>query len=245
MMSRSVVVQEHPLRRRKMILAACLMVLAALAAGLLIGGFGSLQLQWASLQENRELQGRVVVQAQQLEGLRLWQADNQTRMEVDSAALEIVRLELAAQQETIAELERGIRFYKSLMAPGELAEGLIIRSMDIAPTEHGNIYQFRVLVQQNARKQELVSGVLKVQVLGVIAGEERQFDLSELSQQVPNTDIRLRFKYFQAIDGELMLPEGFFPTMLRVSAVSSGQGQTEVVEQFPWAVQERLSHVGQ
>lgn len=221
------------------------MVLAALAAGLLIGGFGSLQLQWENLQEKRELQERVVLQARQLEALRQWQADNQTRLEVDSAALEIVRLELAAQQETIAELERGIRFYKSLMAPGELAQGLNIRSVDLAPTEQENVYQFRILVQQNDSRQELVSGVLIVKVLGESAGAEREFDLSELSEQVPNTDIRLRFKYFQAIDGELKLPAGFVPTMLRVSAVSGKKGQADVVEQIPWAVQERLSHVRQ
>jgi len=245
MMSRSVVVQEHPLRRRRLLLAIGLVVLAVFAGGLMIGGFGGLRMEWESMEEIRELRERVVLQSHQLEELKQWQADNQTRREIDGAALEIVRQELAAQQETIAELERGIRFYKSLMAPGELAEGLSIRSVDMVPTDDANRYQFRVLVQQSARKHELMTGSLKVSVLGETAGDKQEYELSTLSGQVPNADIRLRFKYFQAIDGELTLPPGFNPQQVHVAAKTTKPSRADVTKDFPWSVQEKLSHVGQ
>ena len=245
MMSRSVVVQHDPVRQRRRKLLRGVIVVAVFLVGIVGGGSSSYGLYWSVSEENWTLREHLVVQARQLEELRQWQVNNQTRREVDSAALEMVRKELAAQQEMIAELERGIRFYKSLMAPGELAEGLNIRSIDLIADEPAGRFKFRVLVQQSARKHELMTGILKVSVVGEKAGEPAEFDLSDLSLQVPHADIRLRFKYFQAIDGELELPEGFTPQFLRVSAKSTKPRRSEVSEEFPWSVQEKLSHVGQ
>ncbi len=245
MMSRSVVVQHDPVRERRRKLLRGVIVVAVFLIGIVGGGFSSYGLYWSVSEENWALREHLAVQARQLEELQQWQVDNQTHREVDSAALEIVRKELAAQQEMIAELERGIRFYKSLMAPGELAEGLTIHSIDLIADEPAGRFQLRVLVQQSARKHELMTGILKVSVVGEKAGEPVEFDLSDLSLQVPNADIRLRFKYFQAIDGELELPEGFTPEILRVSAKSTKPRRSEVSKEFPWSVQEKLSHVGQ
>lgn len=245
MMSRSVVVQADPRARRRRQILAGLLFVAVFVVGILIGGSNSLNLYWSAAQENRDLRDRVVVQARKLEDLQQWRVDNETRSEVDSAALEMVRSELASQQETIAELERGIRFYKSLMAPGEEAEGVNVRSVDVLAMEEDGRYPFRVLVQQNARKHDLVTGTMQVVVIGRSQGEKVEYDLSNLSEQVPSADIRLRFKYFQAIDGELTLPEGFRPESVKVSAKSTKPRRSEVSKEFPWSVQEKLSHVGQ
>jgi len=220
-------------------------VLGVFAAGLLIGGFGSLQLSLQSGAENRVLRETVAGQAQELEQLRQWQVDKQTRIEIDEAALEMVRQELAAQQETIAELDKGIRFYRSLMAPEELTEGLSVRSIDLKPGPDQRRYQFRILVQQSARKHALLTGTLKIELIGTENGEEVEYNLTDLSDQVPSTGIRLRFKYFQAIEGELELPGGFTPQLVRASAQSTKPRREKFSKEFAWSVQEKLSHVGQ
>lgn len=245
MMSRSIVVQHDPGRQRRRGLLAVAILVAAFLIGLLSGDYNSYRILWSMRDENVELKEQLVVQTRQLEALQQWQADNSTRAEIDTAALELVRQELAAQQEMIAELDRGIRFYKSLMAPGELAEGLNLRSIDLIAGEVPGRFQFRVLVQQSARKHELLTGTINVSLVGLSEGKTAEFDLSELSEEVPKADIRLRFKYFQAIDGELELPAGFTPQLVRVSAKSTKPRRSQVSEEFPWSVQEKLSHVGQ
>ena len=245
MMSRSVVVQHDPRRRRRQRVLAGLALLGTFVAGVLLGGFGSFNLLWSATQENDYFREQLAPLSRQVEELQQWQADNQIRRDIDAAALELVRLELASQQGTIAELERGIKFYKSLMAPGELADGLTIRSIDIIAQEQPGHYQFRIMVQQSARKHELLTGTLNVWVVGELDGKEAKFDLTKLSAELPNTDIRLRFKYFQAIDGELALPAGFIPQIVQMSAKSTKPRRSEISEEFPWPVQEKLSHVGQ
>jgi hypothetical protein len=220
-------------------------VIGVFVAGWLIGGFTSLQSSFETSAENRALRERVTLQAREIEQLRQWQADNRTRLEIDEAALELVRLELAAQQETIAELEKGMRFYKSLMAPEEITEGLSVRSIDLKPGLDERRFQFRILVQQSARKHSLLTGTLNIELIGTVNGEEVEYNLTDLSEQVPGAGIRLRFKYFQAIEGELELPAGFTPQMMRASAQSTKPRRAEFTRDFAWSVQEKLSHVGQ
>ncbi len=243
--SRSIVVQRDPVRERRRKLLLVVIASAVILVALVSGAGGTLRLYMDAAAENSGLRELVSRQGKELEELRQWRAENSTRGEVDAAALEMVRRELASQQETIAELERGIRFYKSLMAPGELAEGLNVRSIDFTPGEHEAHYSFRILVQQNARKHALMTGTAQVVVLGTLDGQAVEYNLAEWSEQLPNTDIRLRFKYFQAIDGELALPSGFVPEMVKVTARSTKPRRSEVSAEFPWSVQEKISHVGQ
>ena len=131
------------------------------------------------------------------------------------------------------------------MAPEEQAEGLTISTFDGVPGTHEGHYQFRILVQQSARRHNLVSGTLKVNLVGTRGGAEEVIELSKLTEDVPSSDIRLRFKYFQAIDGDLDIPEGFIPLRFEVVAKSSKPKKAQVTKTFPWSVQEKLTHVGQ
>ena len=244
MTSRSIVIQDDPRRRRRLRWLVGFIAVALFFGGLAIGSYGSLSLGVESSMENRRLRERIVFMAEELEALRQWKADNATRQEIDSVALSQVREELAEQQETIAELEKGIQFYRSLMAPDEQADGLSVRSISIAPGLDGK-HDFRILVQQSARKHELLTGTLQVTVKGTLNGEPVTYNLSDISDQVPSPDIRLRFKYFQAIDGVLELPEGFLPQVLNASARAVKPRRSVADAEFPWSVQEEISNVGQ
>ncbi len=243
MTTRSIVIQDDPSQRRRRWIRLTLAGLGLLLAGLLLGGYGNLYLGLESAWENRSLREQIVAQARQLESLRQWKSDAETGREIDRAALELVRQELAEQQEAIAELEKGVHFYRSLMAPGEQSEGLSVHSIDLKPGQDDDSYQFRILVQQSARKHNLLTGTLQILVHGDEDGQEKAYNLSELSEQVPDPEIRLRFKYFQAIDGELALPAGFTPRTVSAAARSSKPRRVTVEKEFPWSVQEKISDV--
>lgn len=181
-------------------------------------------------QEISRLEGELQVQA--------------TRHEVDRQALEMVRREIAAQKERASALEEGLRFYRSLMAPGEIAQGLSLRPLELVSTENPLRYTFRIVAQQEARKHNLLKGELSLEVVGVLDGEQVSYSMAELSEDVEGLDVPLRFRYFQSIEGELELPEGFEPNSVSAVATASSPKKAEVREQFPWHVQERFTHVG-
>lgn len=244
-MHRSIVVQQHPDRRRWLGIFAALLGLMLLLVGFFAGGYNGLSWSRSVSAENEYLLGQLQLARKQLDELQRWRGNREMREEIEGGALELVRQTLAEQQALIAELEQGIRFYKSLMAPGELVEGLSVRGIDLIPGIEAGRYQFRILVQQSARKHDLLTGTLRVELQGLRDGEQVSLELSGLSEQIPRPDIRLRFKYFQAIDGELELPEGFVPRKMIAYAKSSKPSGEEIRNEFPWSVQEKLTHVGQ
>jgi len=165
------------------------------------------------------------------------------RHDVDRTALELVRQELAAQREQIAGLEEGIRFYRSLMAPGEIAQGFSLRKIELVAREEPGRYGFRIVVQQEARKHVSVRGELYAEVSGQQGGEPRSYPLAALSTDLEGIVIPLRFRYFQSIEGDLLLPEGFEPQAVNVVATLSVPEKAEAREQYPWQVQQKFTHV--
>ena len=167
-----------------------------------------------------------------------------TRNEVDRAALEMVRSELAQQKLQIAELEEGIQFYRSLMAPGEIGQGLSLRPIELVPAGIDRRYAFRLVAQQEARKHSTLEGELYAELIGIENGERKVYPLSSLSDDLDSSVIRLRFKYFQPIEGELTLPAGFQAETISVIASATKPRDMEAREQFPWNPQEKFTNVG-
>ncbi len=90
----------------------------------------------------------------------------------------------------------------------------------------------------------MVEGTLSVEVFGLKGEAEVSYPLAELSEDFDRGAAALHFRYFQAIEGELVLPEGFEPRGMTVVARVSKPRETEVREQFPWKLQERFINVG-
>jgi hypothetical protein len=58
--------------------------------------------------------------------------------------------------------------------------------------------------------------------------------LKALSDDIENTDIKLRFRYFQEVKGRLRLPEGFKPLNVQVTAKRDGSSSAKVERTFDW-----------
>ncbi len=233
-------------QRRKQLQILVLSVAAALVLGL--GFFLGQRTAYSGLaidpEAYRVMQQELPAAREQLKALEGELDVQGTRYEVDRRALEMVRRELAAQRERIAGLEEEVRFYQSLMAPSEIAQGLSLRAIELVERQEPGRYAYRIVVQQEARKHELLKGTLYAEVFGELGEEQVSYPLSELSADLGETVVALRFRYFQAIEGELVLPEGFEPNGISVVATVSAPRKAEAREQYPWQLQERFTHVG-
>lgn len=237
-MRRSVVVQQHPQHRYRLILLTVTGAVVLFLGGYFIGAYGSLNRHLTDSGELQTLREQVMVAESELEQQRLWRVMRETRDDIESDALELVRQELAEQQALVLELDRAVKFYKGLMAPDEIDSGLSVHSIDLQPGVLPRHYQFRVLAQQSARKHQLLIGTLRIEIEGVQGEAITRLEFSKLSAEVPNSDIKLRFKYFQAIEGELELPEGFVPRKLLIYAKATKPTKVEFSREFPWVVKE-------
>lgn len=160
--------------------------------------------------------------------------------EVDRNASESVRKEITELRDEIARLQEDNGFYRNLMAPTDEAKGLQIGSLELtrASRARDRSFSYRIVVQQLVSRHEVLNGNLLVLIVGRQDGANRQYSLRDLSTQVTSEKIKLRFKYFQNLEGELVLPEGFEPDHIELVAQSSGKKSQRVEKKFGWLVEE-------
>lgn len=169
--------------------------------------------------------------AQELENIKLGS-------EIDRKSLEAVRLKVLELQTTIATLEEDNQFYRNLMAPSGNKRGLNFGSVEIVATDQPRTYDFKVVLQQLATNHQLLKGSLNFNIVGRKNGAITVLSLSDVSKDIKSVNIKLRFKYFQNIEGELVLPVGFEPERIELDARSTGKNATTIEKRFAWLAEE-------
>ncbi len=234
---RSIVVQHRPGKNASIV--AVLLVLLVVSCSLFfwLGGqsyreeLTELTAELSELkQQFQELDKNYQSASQQL-------ANQTLGAEVDRQAVEEIRAVVREHKQTITELNEEITFYKGLMAPTERERGLGIRSWEIYPTNDPDRYQFKLVMQQLALNHTVLTGSVSIILVGKQAGIEESYSIDQLSEQVQAKDVRLRFKYFQYIDGELQLPPGFTVDRVDIVARASRPKSVQVEKHYGWIVQ--------
>ncbi|MCB1646462.1 MAG: hypothetical protein KDI36_13465 [Pseudomonadales bacterium] len=162
-------------------------------------------------------------------------ADLKLGDQVDTQANEEVRQTVELLQEEIAELSEEIRFYKGIMVPNAEVKGLRVERLDLRETGETGKIRYSLLLTQVVDKHEYIQGGVEIAVKGQEAGAEKTYSMAELTTDGQQS-IRFRFRYFQNVDGELQLPEGFEPAVLQVKANPAGRGAPEINREFEWQV---------
>ncbi len=170
--------------------------------------------------------------AQELENIRVGST-------VDRQSLESVRLEVIELRSTIAALQEDNQFYRNLMAPSGNKRGLSFGTVEIVATERARTYHFKVVMQQLATNHQLLKGSLSFNIIGRKLNEVTLLSLSDVSKDIDGVNIKLRFKYFQNIEGELVLPVGFDPERIELDARSTGKKAASIEKRFAWLVEEK------
>lgn len=173
----------------------------------------------------------------EVETLRVRAASAEQSVAINEQASESVRAELVAKDSQIAELKQEISFYRGIMAPDEGSDGVSIGRFSISEAGEAGRYQYKLLVQQSAARHQVVTGAVRFTIFGQLNGAERRYALADLSKQVESESIPLRFKYFQNIEGELQLPEGFVPEGVELSLKSSRRKGFNIDQRYGWLVQ--------
>lgn len=235
---RTVIKQQHVRHREILLLLGLLALAVVLGAGYFLGQ----RTVFADL--GVEPGGALAEAGQELLMVKEEVEVQQIQHELDRATLEVVRQEIAAQKEKIANLEEGLRFYKGLMAPEEITQGLSLRKLELVATDASDRFVFRLVAQQEALKHSTLRGSLSIELFGRHGEDAASYSLADISDDIEDNSIALRFRYFQSIEGELLIPVGFTPQGFRVIARATSPRKVELREQFPWDVQERFTYVG-
>ncbi len=116
---------------------------------------------------------------------------------------------------TIEDLKEQIYFYKSVVAPEELGEGLVIFSTAISMPTQPSEYPIEVILRKIGKPKQVMNGHIEISVSGIMHQQKK--DLIGLT----DGNMDFSFKYFQRVKGIVRLQEDFIPQRLTVTVVSS------------------------
>lgn len=136
--------------------------------------------------------------------------------QISRAANLAVQRELAARDDEIAGLRANLAFYERLAGATGQPKGLNVHSAQFE-TEAGGTWRYLIVLTQNLNRSAVSLGQLRFVVEGVRDGKFATIDWDTLHQSTSAPAQKYSFRYFQQLNGSVMLPRDFTPQRVRVS----------------------------
>lgn len=155
--------------------------------------------------------------------------------QIDGKAGKELLIALSEREKEAHELKEELNFLKSMVSPEGAQPGVSIRSFTLRATDKPNRYPFKLVLIRVADKgkSKAIKGVVRVRVQGRLDDVSKALDWRNIT--APETDeLQFGFQFFQRLEGELRLPEGFEPEKILVKIESPGKKQPPVQQSYSW-----------
>jgi len=138
---------------------------------------------------------------------------------------------LAERDEEIAGLRADIAFYESFVGATGQRRGLSVHDLDMR-LQGGDAWHFVATLTQNLNRGAVNTGRVTLSIEGTRNDRLEKLSWSGLRKQSNAPGVAYSFKYFQQVEGEVLLPKGFKPLRVGVRLVPAGGSAVE--QSFPW-----------
>lgn len=229
------VVRLHDPRRLRFVIAACVVLALLLCVGLFelgqrAGGssiFRSDERRQALKREARALRAENKALEEELARVR-------TSLDVDREAHAQLQGTLAERESRVAQLNEELAFYRRIVAPADGQGSLRVQTFEVTNNgANGDIkhaYRLRLLLVQSPQRSGRAQGVVDLSLRGTLHGEETSLTLHELAAEPREFE----FLYFQDVDLDVVLPEGFEPVTAEIELRPRARNARAIAASFPW-----------
>lgn len=138
---------------------------------------------------------------------------------------------LAERDEEIAGLRADIAFYERFVGATGQRRGLSVHDLDLR-LQSTDAWHFVATLTQNLNRGAINSGRVTLSVEGTRNDRLEKLSWSNLRKQSNAPGVGYSFKYFQQVEGEVILPKDFKPLRVTVRLVPAGGSAVE--QSFPW-----------
>lgn len=182
--------------------------------------------------ERRELVARAERLERQNSKLNARVAELEMARKLDREAYGQVEQTLGELQSQLSRQADDLAFYKSIVSPADGVQGLRIHRFEVRPGAAPREYLLKLTLIQSMRHESVASGLVQIIVHGMQGDRPARYSLGELLGR-PKAQLPFSFRYFQAIEQEVTLPEGFQAFEAEVQ-VRSSKLRFPMQQSFPW-----------
>ncbi len=224
-----------PRRRLRGVLIAVLVTVVIGASGYLLFAREDPSVENAPglLSSRAAMRGQIAMLIQERESLKRRIAVLERDQQIERRAYEEVERHLVELQSEILGLREEVAFYEAIVT-SPAKKHLSIQMLHLTPQGLGNAWRFQVVLTRNTKISDgLLGGRVRLAVHGERRGKAQNLTLSDLSPDRAGT-LEFEFRYFQRLEGRLILPPDFVPQRVVVQAAETGADGPPVEREFDW-----------
>ncbi|MBX3694274.1 MAG: hypothetical protein KF790_03795 [Steroidobacteraceae bacterium] len=139
-------------------------------------------------------------------------------------------------QAQVAKQAQELAFYEGIVVQGGATPEVKIQQLRIAATDDPQTFRLRITLVQPVRPDRNVTGTVTARVEGEREGGQLTLELATLTGG-KLSEIPYSFRYFENIDPEITLPEGFSPARVQVEVRSNRKGIAPVNQTLAWSLE--------
>jgi len=160
----------------------------------------------------------------------------ETNEKIDTEAYRSVEEQLAGLQEEILTQQEDLAFYRGIVADQQT--GLRIQDLELSRGADASSFTMRLVLAQAIRADRRISGYVEFNFEGTQDGKELTLGLADMiGEKDGEGRLAFSFRYFQNLQADLVLPDGFAPARVTVKLMPNGKSAKALEKSFDWAVQ--------
>ncbi len=153
---------------------------------------------------------------------------------IDNTASKETLRSLADKEQEVKTLNEELSFYKKIVSPEGFEEGLGIHSFSLDYGENLNEHLFKLVLTQVGGGSLEARGTVLLRVQGTQDGYEKVLEWWDIRPDASLPMPSFGFKYFQRMDGKIILPEGFIAKVVLVKIIPDSTRLKSSEQSYTW-----------
>jgi hypothetical protein len=154
--------------------------------------------------------------------------------EIDQESIVSIKNQIKQFQDERLKMEEELAFLRGIVSTTNKKHALRVQNFKLEPGLESGQYIYRFSVSQVINSGIVAKGVIELNIEGLQNGRSTRLSLAQVSEEKLDR-IKMRFRYFQNVEGKLLLPNGFEPATIEIDVKPSGGKLERVKESFNWS----------
>jgi hypothetical protein len=154
--------------------------------------------------------------------------------EVEHNAYQEVKDSLNKLQDELLELQKEVAFYQSIVSPSKNEKGLRIQSFQLTETGDGQQVRYSLVLTKSGKNDRYVNGNVEMRIIGSRKGKSDSISVTQVSSEAAK-GMKFRFRYFQNLEGNVTLPDGYEPDEIEILVKPTSKGVDPIEVRVSWA----------
>jgi hypothetical protein len=189
----------------------------------------------AALADEAGLRAALTVREAEVTKLRREVAELDTLKVAQERERQEVSRTIGELQAEVARQSQQLEFLRGVVGRAGPAAEVTIRQVRVIASAAPGRYRLRIALAQPGRPDRTVAGSVRVGVEGQRGGRTVRLDLREVTAQRV-AQLPYRFQYFENIEVEIVLPNGFSPERVVVDVRPAGRNVPPAAQTVLWSI---------